>query len=78
VDSPVKKRSITIRGHRTSFSVEDTFYEELLAQAEKSGQSLARLVTRIDMARAPDVNLSSAIRLHVFENLKTMKRGGSG
>jgi predicted DNA-binding ribbon-helix-helix protein len=72
----LKKRSITIRGHRTSFSVEDAFYKELLAEAERSGQSLARLVTLIDIARAPDMNLSSAIRLHVFETLKAMKHGG--
>lgn len=71
----MKKRSVTIRGHRTSFSVEDAFYEELLAQAEQTGQSLARLVTRIDIARAPEVNLSSAIRLHVLETMKTRKQG---
>lgn len=66
----LKKRSITIRGHRTSFSVEDAFHEELLRLADTQGKSLAWLVTRIDAARPQDQNLSSALRVHVLEALK--------
>ncbi|MEM7462980.1 MAG: ribbon-helix-helix domain-containing protein [Pseudomonadota bacterium] len=66
----LKKHSITIRGHRTSFSIEDEFYRELLALAETENKPLARLVSQIDERRSPDTNLSSAIRLRVLEALK--------
>ncbi|MGI9402166.1 MAG: ribbon-helix-helix domain-containing protein [Rhizobiaceae bacterium] len=67
----LRKHSVTIRGHRTSFSIEDEFYEELLALANTHGKSLAWLVSRIDAARGQETNLSSAIRLHVLKSLKS-------
>lgn len=69
--SLLKKHSVTIRGHRTSFSIEDEFYEELLALADAQGKSLAWLVSRIDVARGQEMNLSSAIRLYVLKQLKS-------
>lgn len=68
--SPVVKRSVAIRGHRTSYSVEQPFFEELRAIAQARGMRLAALVAEIDAARPEDTNLSSAIRLHVLANLK--------
>ena len=64
------KISVSIRGHRTSFSVERAFFEELSKLAATSGISLARLVSSIDQARHPEQNLSSAIRLHVLNAIK--------
>lgn len=64
------KRSVTIRGHRTSFSVEQPFFEELQRQAERRGLALAALVARIDAERPRDANLSSAIRVFVLEAAK--------
>lgn len=66
----VRKRSVTIGGHRTSFSVEDEFFEELERLAAAANRSLASLVAEIDRDRAPDANLSSAIRLHILRVLK--------
>ncbi len=66
----VIKRSISIKGHKTSYSLEDAFYDELLEIARNEDIPLARLVARIDRERSPDINLSSALRLHVLKTLK--------
>ena len=68
----MRKRSVTIDGHRTSVSLEDAFWTELAALAQARGQSLNTLIAEIDHARAAEgsTNLSSALRLHVLEALK--------
>ena len=63
----IVKRSITIRGHRTSISIEDAFWSRLQAIALARDTALAALVALIDTARAPGTNLSSAIRLFVLD-----------
>lgn len=65
--STVIKRSISIRGHRTSFSLEQPFYDELLRIAGERDVSLAGLVGQVDAERARDTNLSSALRLFVLD-----------
>lgn len=74
----IVKRSISIRGHRTSFSLEKPFLDELATIAELSGMSLARLVEEIDAARPRDTNLSSQLRLHVLEHLCARLRASEG
>lgn len=66
----IRKRSITLHGHRTSFSVEDAFLDELKAIATKRQLSFAALVAEIDEERPLDSNLSSALRLFVLQELK--------
>lgn len=66
----IRKHSVTLRGHRTSFSLEDEFWNEAVDLARQRDLSIAALLTEIDEARAPDSNLSSAIRLHVLMELK--------
>ncbi|KQV38511.1 MULTISPECIES: ribbon-helix-helix domain-containing protein [unclassified Rhizobium] len=66
----IRKHSATLHGHRTSFSLEEPFWQELKQIAEKRDMSLARLIAEIDDARAPGSNLSSALRVHVLEWLK--------
>jgi predicted DNA-binding ribbon-helix-helix protein len=63
----LKKRSVTIHGHRTSISLEDPFWDSLNDIATKRGQSLASLISEIDKNR--DGGLSSALRLFVFAEL---------
>ncbi len=70
----VEKRSVTIRGHRTSFSLEQPFYDDLIAIAAERSLSLAALIAEIDESRTRDANLSSALRLYV---LAWAKRGGA-
>ena len=77
----MRKRSVTIDGHRTSVSLEDAFWVELTGIASRRGLSLAALVAEIDHARAApgpggdgpphaNANLSSALRLYVLEDLR--------
>ncbi|MBN9489666.1 MAG: ribbon-helix-helix domain-containing protein [Alphaproteobacteria bacterium] len=66
----MRKRSVTIDGHRTSISLEDGFWEELAAIAEARHLSLNALVAEIDRIRGTSGNLSSALRLHVLETLR--------
>ena len=68
--SPVRKRSVTIRGHRTSFSLEQPFLEDLRAIAATRGVALAALIAEIDAARPRSDNLSSALRVFVLKQAK--------
>ena len=67
----IRKRSITLHGHRTSFSVEDAFLNELRAMATERSLPLAALIAEIDETRPAGANLSSALRLRVLEWLKS-------
>jgi predicted DNA-binding ribbon-helix-helix protein len=67
----VTKRSLDIAGHRTSVSLEAPFWEALGEIAGERRTSLAALVTEIDRARGPGVNLSSAIRVFVLARYRT-------
>lgn len=71
--SAVKKRSVSIRGHQTSYSVEDAFHEVLVDMARCRHISLAALIASTDETRQRDENLSSALRLAVLDWLKTRK-----
>ena len=64
------KRSITIRGHQTSITLEEAFWDELSALADARKLSLSALVAEIDKARGAPGNLSSSLRLYVLEALK--------
>lgn len=67
----LKKHSATLHGHRTSFSLEDVFWQELKTIAAARAVSLARLIAEIDDARPADSNLSSALRVHVLAWVKS-------
>jgi len=63
----VQKRSVTIRGHRTSYSLEKPFFDDLQAIAAARAMPLATLVAEVDANRPRDANLSSALRIYVLE-----------
>ncbi len=64
------KHSVTLRGHRTSVSLEDEFWVEFRALAAERGMPINALVAEIDEARGVEVGLASAIRLYVLRALK--------
>ncbi|MFD0847571.1 ribbon-helix-helix domain-containing protein [Sphingosinicella xenopeptidilytica] len=66
------KRSVTIAGHRTSVSLEPVFWDALVAAADAEGRSVNAIVAEIDEART--TNLSSAIRVWLFERLSPQAR----
>ena len=63
----IVKRSIAIRGHATSISIEEPFWQRLRVIADRRGMALAALVAEIDESRDGTTNLSSAIRLFVLD-----------
>ena len=71
----IRKHSATLHGHRTSFSLEDVFWEELKTIAAARNMPLAALLAEIDDNRAPESNLSSALRVYV---LGWVKDNGDG
>jgi predicted DNA-binding ribbon-helix-helix protein len=64
----VRKYSVSLSGHRTSFSLETAFFTELQAIAARRGQSLAALVGDVDATRGEGENLSSALRVFVLRD----------
>lgn len=68
--SRVEKRSVSIRGHRTSYSLEKPFHDELATIATERTLPLATLIAEIDQNRSRETNLSSALRLYVLEWVK--------
>jgi predicted DNA-binding ribbon-helix-helix protein len=66
----MRKRSVTIDGHRTSITLEDAFWDELTALAAHRQLSLNALVAEVDHAKGGPGNLSSALRVHVLEALR--------
>jgi predicted DNA-binding ribbon-helix-helix protein len=71
--SSIRKRSVSVAGHRTSVSLEAAFWDSLRQIAAERGQSVSELVTRIDRERRG--NLSSAIRVFVLAALAAGTRG---
>lgn len=65
------KRSLSIAGHRTSVSLEEPFWEALEELAARRGLSLPALVAEIDAARDAAGNLTSALRVHILQTLRT-------
>ena len=65
--SRARKHSVAIRGHRTSFSVEDAFLDVLNEMAKARSIALAVLIAEIDDERPRDSNLSSALRVAALQ-----------
>ncbi|MDX2288031.1 MAG: ribbon-helix-helix domain-containing protein [Hyphomicrobiaceae bacterium] len=64
-----RKRSFTIRGHRTSVSLEEPFWLALKEIAVADRMPLAEVVARIDEARG-GASLSGAVRVHVLDHYR--------
>ena len=60
------KRSLTLRQHRTSVTLEDEFWTAFREIAEKQDRALNDLAAEIDAARDLDTGLATAIRLYVL------------
>ena len=62
------KHSLTLRGHRTSVSLEEEFWQAFRAIAAERGLTLNQLAVEVDEARMGDVGLASAIRVFVLRH----------
>ena len=65
-----KKHSLTLRGHRTSVSLEDEFWQAFQAIAKDQGRAVSALAAEIDADRGLDMGLAGAIRLFVLRSLQ--------
>lgn len=65
------KRSLTLKGHRTSVSLEDEFWVEFRRIASDKTMHINALASDIDVSRDADVGLASAIRVFVLNDLKS-------
>ncbi len=70
MSGPPKKRSLTLRGHRTSVSLEDEFWAEFRAIASRLDQPINALAAEIDAKRTLETGLASAVRLFVLADLQ--------
>ncbi|MFD1914381.1 ribbon-helix-helix domain-containing protein [Halodurantibacterium flavum] len=63
-----EKHSLTLRGHRTSVSLEAEFWRAFRAIAAERDLPINVLAAEIDAEREGDIGLASAIRLHVLRH----------
>jgi predicted DNA-binding ribbon-helix-helix protein len=76
--SPVRKRSVSLNGHKTSFSLESEFWDGLKEIADFQNVPLFELASKIDQDRGSG-NLSSALRLYVLTGgVRLSSRSDSG
>jgi predicted DNA-binding ribbon-helix-helix protein len=64
------KRSLTLRGHRTSVSLEDDFWRAFRDIAEEKNIPINALAAQIDAERDLDAGLATAIRLYVLAHFR--------
>lgn len=60
------KHSLTLRGHRTSVSLEESFWHAFRDIAAERGLTLNQLAVEVDESRTEDIGLASAIRVFVL------------
>jgi predicted DNA-binding ribbon-helix-helix protein len=68
--SPPRKRSLTLKGHRTSVSLEDEFWSAFRDIAKGRDLPINVLAAEIDATRSLDTGLASAIRLYVLAHYR--------
>ncbi|WP_294220306.1 ribbon-helix-helix domain-containing protein [uncultured Shimia sp.] len=65
------KRSLTLRGHRTSVSLEDDFWRAFRDIADEKNIPINALAAQIDADRDLEAGLATAIRLYVLAYFRT-------
>lgn len=73
----IKKRSLSIRGHATSITLEDEFWDWLKKIAHQKDMTVPKLIAQIDEDRFKDktgeINgLSSSLRVYIIRHLETL------
>ena len=64
------KRSLTLRGHRTSVSLEEEFWQAFREIAAQKSRPINALAADIDAERGLEMGLASAIRLYVLRHYR--------
>ncbi len=69
--SQIIKRSVVIRGHKTSVSLEQPFWDAFRDIAESERISTSALLRKVDAERN-QANMSSAIRVFVLRHMRSL------
>ena len=69
--SAILKRSIVLRGHKTSVSLEDEFWLALKEIASLRQITTTELISQVDASRSPG-NLSSTLRIMVLSHFRQL------
>ena len=64
------KRSLTLRGHRTSVSLEDEFWQAFRDIAHQQNIPINVLAAQIDETRDIETGLATAIRLFILRHYR--------
>lgn len=76
---PLQKHSVSLRGHKTSISLEKEFWDILKKLAQEKNKSLSLLIAEIEEeTRASSIekyNLSSSLRIYILKEI--LKAGSS-
>ncbi len=64
------KHSLTLKGHRTSVSLEAEFWQAFRDIAAQKQMPVNALAAEIDAERGTDIGLASAIRLYVLRHFQ--------
>ena len=75
MSSRPQKRSVTLRGHRTSVSLEPEFWAALRDIADEKGMAINALTAEIDAERDLDAGLATAMRLDILRYYQDRARG---
>lgn len=65
------KHSLTLRGHRTSVSLEEDFWRAFREIAAERNQPINALAAELDETRDPEVGLASSIRVFVLRHYRS-------
>ena len=65
-----EKHSLTLKGHRTSVSLEPDFWDAFREIAAAQGRGLNDLAAEIDVRRETGEGLATAIRLYVLRHYR--------
>ena len=63
-----KKRSLNLRGHQTSVTLEDRFWHAFCRIAHDKGKSINGLAAELDAIRDLETGLASTIRDYVLKH----------
>ncbi|RME16959.1 MAG: aryl-sulfate sulfotransferase [Alphaproteobacteria bacterium] len=69
------KHSLTLRGHRTSVSLEEPFWQAFREIAAERGMTLNALAAEIDADRGVTAGLASAIRVYILAHYRARAEG---
>jgi predicted DNA-binding ribbon-helix-helix protein len=73
MDNGLRRRSLSVAGHRTSVALEAEFWAALAEMARDRGLSLPKLIAEIDGARG-DRPLASALRVAALRHASESRR----